>query len=296
MIRFPLALNLTRMLRSALLVLLAFACASAATVALPTAAIAHPSDSALDQDHDGVNDPPHPDNDNCAGEDGAFNPTQADLDRDGRGDACDTDDDGDNVDDALDNCPLEQNQSQTDVDGDNIGDACDIDDDGDGLADSRDNCRFEYNPDQADADRDGLGDACDDSTPGRTPRPPDGGGGGGAPDAAAPDVSVAVRRLHRVPELGAGLAVPVSCSERCTVSSRLSLASRTARRLRLKRVLGTGGAELDAAGDTFVFIDLARTALRRLRGTRRVRVVLRVDVTDATGNRRSLTRRLTIRR
>jgi Thrombospondin type 3 repeat len=286
------ALMPSRMLRSTLLVLLVLACAAAVPATLPTAALAHPSDSALDQDHDGVNDPPHPDGDNCAGEDGAFNPGQQDLDGDGRGDACDTDDDGDTVDDALDNCPLERNVSQPDLDGDNSGDACDPDDDGDGLTDSRDSCRFEYNPDQADSDRDGLGDACDDATPGGPTRPPGGGGGGGA-DTTAPAVGVSLRGLHRMAELGAGLAVPVSCSERCTVSTRLRVGARDARRLRVKRVLGTGGAELDAAGDTFVFIDLPRALLRR---ARRVRAVVTVDVADAAGNRRSVTRRITIRR
>jgi Thrombospondin type 3 repeat len=286
------------MFRSTLFVLLAFACAAAVPATLPAAALAHPSDNVADQDHDGVNDPPVG-TDNCAAENSAFNPSQADLDQDGAGDACDTDDDGDSIDDALDNCPTQANRAQADIDGDNIGDACDTDDDGDGRADSRDNCRFEFNADQGDTDGDGLGDACDDSTPGQT-RPPGGGGGGGGggvgpPDTAAPDVAIALRGLHRLAELGAGLAVPVTCSERCTVSSRLTLSARDARRLRLQRVLGTGGAELEGAGDTFVFIDLARGALRKVRRARRVRAVLQMDVTDPAGNRRTLTRRLTIR-
>jgi hypothetical protein len=283
------------MLRSTLLVLLVFACAASVGVVVPGAAEAHPQDSALDGDHDGVNDPPVG-TDNCAGEDGAFNPNQADLDQDGLGDECDTDDDGDTVDDALDNCRNVPNQAQADLDGDNIGDVCDVDDDGDGLADSRDNCRFVPNPDQADADRDGLGDECDEAPPGGTTRPPGGGGGpgpGGTPDGAAPDVSVPVRTTHRTGELGAGLPVPVTCSERCTVSARLSLTARDARRLRVRRLLGSGGAELDAAGSTFAFVAVSTRALRR---ARRVRVLLTIDVADAAGNRRTMTRRLTIRR
>ncbi|HEX2084582.1 MAG TPA: thrombospondin type 3 repeat-containing protein [Solirubrobacteraceae bacterium] len=285
------------------LVLLAIALALAAPLALPAGAIAHPSDGVSDQDHDGVTDPPLG-NDNCAGEDGAFNPNQTDTDRDGLGDACDTDDDGDGIDDAVDNCPLNFNVAQDDVDGDATGDVCDIDDDGDGVTDSRDNCRFVPNPDQRDADRDGLGDACDQSTPG-APRPPPApppDRPAPPPDAPAPpaddsppDVRVGVRTHHRSAELGAGLAVPVACSERCTISSTLTVSRRDARRLRLRdRVLGSGGVELDQGGDSYVFVELPRAALSRVR--RLVRGVLRVEAVDAAGNRRSVTRRVTIRR
>ena len=295
------------MLRTRLLVLLAFACVAAAPLALPAGLAAHPGDNAVDQDHDSVTDPPLGD-DNCAGNDGAYNPRQEDLDKDGLGDACDIDDDGDTIDDAVDNCPLAFNQGQSDIDGDAVGDLCDADDDGDGLTDSRDNCRFVHNPGQADADRDGLGDACDQTTPGapRPPNPPsqpDPTDPPGPPDVpGAPDTSppvadvVAMPSRHRVAELGAGLAVPVSCSEGCTVSSRLTVSARDARRLKLRdRTLGSGGAELAGAGETFVFIDLPRSALRRVR-KRGVRAVLRVEATDAAGNRDVVTRRLTIRR
>ncbi|HEV3002302.1 MAG TPA: thrombospondin type 3 repeat-containing protein [Solirubrobacteraceae bacterium] len=286
--------------RSTLLALLAFALVAAAPAALPSAVPAHPQDSLLDGDHDGINDPPVG-TDNCAGENGAFNPRQTDTDFDGLGDECDVDDDGDTVDDALDNCPLNSNQAQSDLDGDNVGDTCDVDDDGDGMADSRDNCRFVPNRDQADGDRDGLGDACDDPRPGGggSSAPPGGGGGSGsgsgAPDAEPPAIGLSVRRLHRTAELGAGLAVPVRCSERCTVTSTLTLAARDARRLKVARVLGTGGAELDGPGETFVFVDLPRAALRRVRRVRRVAVALRVEAVDPAGNRTTTSRRLTIR-
>ena len=47
-----------------------------------------------------------------------------DTDLDGAGDACDADDDGDGVDDGVDNCPLDANASQLDTDLDGAGDAC----------------------------------------------------------------------------------------------------------------------------------------------------------------------------
>ena len=72
-----------------------------------------------------------------------------DTDGDGRPDDCgfvcesfgigaDVDDDNDDVDDEIDNCPLLANAEQSDFEGDGIGDACDADDDGDGVADSSD--------------------------------------------------------------------------------------------------------------------------------------------------------------
>ncbi len=89
------------------------------------------------------------------------NPDQSDLDRDGLGDLCDADDDGDGVADATDNCPSVSNPDQSDFDGDGLGDACDEDLDADGILNTADNCPQIANEDQADADADGDGDACD---------------------------------------------------------------------------------------------------------------------------------------
>lgn len=46
-----------------------------------------------------------------------------------------TDDDGDGLDNSVDNCPAVANGDQTDLDGDAQGDACDVDDDGDNVPD-----------------------------------------------------------------------------------------------------------------------------------------------------------------
>jgi len=75
-----------------------------------------------DRDEDGNSN----NQDNCPDE---SNPTQADVDGDGQGDACDTYDERDWDEDGhlntVDNCPVKSNVTQTDADGDGIGDACD---------------------------------------------------------------------------------------------------------------------------------------------------------------------------
>ena len=71
------------------------------------------------------------------------------------------DGDSDGVPNAADNCPFIANADQADLDRDGAGDACDPDDDGDGVADAADNCPVLANPNQLDEDRDGTGDACE---------------------------------------------------------------------------------------------------------------------------------------
>lgn len=96
--------------------------------------------------------------DNCVG---VANSDQADTDRDGRGNACDPDMDGDAVENNSDNCLTVPNADQSDGDGDGLGDACDADRDTDGVPDSVDNCLDVANPAQTNGDGDSLGDACD---------------------------------------------------------------------------------------------------------------------------------------
>lgn len=103
--------------------------------------------------------------DNCPD---TWNPNQADVDRDGTGDACQScgpDADGDGICDFLDQCPGADDM--LDADGDAAPDACDrcpgaddrLDGDGDGVPDDCDLCPS--GDDHVDDDGDGVADACD---------------------------------------------------------------------------------------------------------------------------------------
>jgi len=89
------------------------------------------------------------------------NPDQLNTDGDSQGNACDDDDDNDNRNDNVDNCPLVPNTNQANLDNDSQGDACDLDDDNDGRNDNVDNCPRVSNGNQLNTDGDSQGNACD---------------------------------------------------------------------------------------------------------------------------------------
>ncbi len=82
---------------------------------------------------------------------------------------CKRDSDNDGIFDHLDNCIGQANPNNQDLDRDGMGDVCDLDLDGDGINDklpdltatNKDNCSSVRNRNQLDGDFDGEGDACD---------------------------------------------------------------------------------------------------------------------------------------
>lgn len=248
-----------------------------------------------DSDGDGVPDwrdqpPDYPRLDNCRSVPNADQTPSSKPGAQGVGAACDADSDGDGVlDEVPDNCPLAANPLQGNIDRDDLGDACDPDLDSDTRPNEADNCPTVYNLDQADRDGDGRGTVCDASesvgpAPGTDRRPP--------------AVTLRIARRRRFEEVRGGLVVRVRCDEACAVTAELVLDRRRAARMKLGRtgVVAGGSAEIEAAGTTYVFVKFTRPARRALLRQRRVALTLRTVVLDRAGNRRRLTRALTLTR
>ena len=115
---------------------------------------------------------------------------------------------------------------------------------------------------------------------------------------APPVVRVSlVTRVARERFLRSGVVASVRCSESCTVSSVLTLDSRTAKRLKLPRRLARATGTMTLAGTVRVTVKpnaSVRRRLRRVKGT--VKATLTTTATDSAGHTRAVTSTLRLSR
>jgi hypothetical protein len=118
-------------------------------------------------------------------------------------------------------------------------------------------------------------------------------------DQQPPNLSIAriSRSLRRA--LRRGLPVRLHCSEACTMAASAGVNRSTGRRLGLRgrrRTLGKSAGALTSAGTKRLVMKFSRTARRKLRRTRRVRVTLRFTVKDPALNDLTVRRTIILRR
>jgi hypothetical protein len=204
-------------------------------------------------------------------------------------DSQDTDDDNDNVSDFTDNCPLQANAGQENTDAQAGGDACDDDDDDDGLTDAAET-ELGTNPKVSDTDGDGLSD-------GRDRCPAEAGLFNGCPplpDTVPPGVKLTgiPARIRRAALLSGRLRFGVEPSEPAAVEAELLATARGARLAQsFNLVLAKRSLPLGNGRRRVVL----RPARRLVGRARRFKVRVRVTVTDASGNRRLVTRTIRVR-
>ena len=118
-------------------------------------------------------------------------------------------------------------------------------------------------------------------------------------DQTAPTASLSMASgLQLGKLLSGGLKVSVKSNEAGTLGAVLTAESTTARRLKrhgVKGVLASGKANATGGATKTLTLRLSRKARRALRGAAVAKLKLVITVTDAAGNKRTLTRHLRIR-
>jgi hypothetical protein len=201
------------------------------------------------------------------------------------------DSDGDGALDCRDNCPTVKNQQPDDNDEDGRGDACDPDDDNDGYSDKRE-AEMGTSPIRAnkDADGDGLVDGGPDACPKDAGKAPDGcpllPGGfswGGSWNGGDWIGSIRDNKLQ-VNGFGCGRQLPFGPEryedpQECKISAVLSVSSDTRRRLGLSSTVLARGSKRFNRGANYFRMPVSKKVRAAAKSVKRLPVIVRVSAT-----------------
>ena len=120
---------------------------------------------------------------------------------------------------------------------------------------------------------------------------------GSTVDSGAFNLTVVVARARLAAVLRRGLRTRAGCARACAIRGRLALPRAVARRLGLRSPVVAGGRAVTAgSASTALTLRFSRQGRRALARVRSVRLTLSLNATDSTAQRRTLTRRITLRR
>ena len=148
---------------------------------------------------------------------------------------------------------------------------------------------------EPDADRDGFGDETQDACPSNpfTQAACPAGGGGPSPDRTAPVASLTARSSYPLKRtLRTGLTIRVSANEAGTANGTASYSGKLA----ATTTVAKGSATFSKPGRAKLKLTFTKKARKSLARKKRAPLTLRVVVTDRSGNSKTMTKRILLKR
>lgn len=131
------------------------------------------------------------------------------------------------------------------------------------------------------------------AAPAPAPAPPS-GAVDGAVDAPPLARLTVPARFRRATLLKKGFTLNVACGEPCSATAKIKLDRKTAKKLKLKGVVGTARGASNATGSAALKVKIAKKALTKLRKAKRFKLKLTVITVDAGGRRTTATKTISV--